>query len=115
MLLAAGRVAFGLAFLMAPRKAAHAWIGDDVDRKPVELLVRAVGARDVVLGAGGMLAVATGQPVRPWLRAGVGADAADALTTGLYLRHLPLQGALATLALTAGATYAGVRVAARVD
>ena len=111
----AGRVAFGLAFLLAPKKAAHGWIGDDVDRKPVELLVRAVGARDVVLGAGGVLAVASGQPVRPWLRAGVAADAADALTTGLYLRHLPLRGALATVALSAVAAYAGVRVAARVD
>ena len=111
----AGRVAFGLAFLLAPKKAAHGWIGDDVDRKPVELLVRAVGARDVVLGAGGVMAAMSGRPLRPWLRAGVAADAADALTTALYLKHLPRQGALATLGLTAVAALAGVRVAARVE
>jgi hypothetical protein len=115
MLIAAGRVAFGAALMLAPRRVAHGWIGDDVDRAPVELLVRSVGARDLVVGAGAIVAAASGQPVRPWLRAGAIADAADALLTAAYFSKLPRQGAMGTLALTAAAAYAGLRVSRRIE
>jgi hypothetical protein len=115
ILMAAGRAAFGIALIAAPRKVAHGWIGDDVDRPPVELLVRALGARDLALGAGGVIAAASGQPVRPWLRAGIAADAADALLTAAYFSKLPRQGALGTVALAVAAAYAGMRIASRAD
>jgi hypothetical protein len=115
MTFAAGRVAFGAAMLLAPRKVAHGWIGDDVERPPVELLVRAVGARDLVLGGGALLALVSGQPAKGWLRAGVAADLADTALTGAYLGRLPRPGALGTMVLTVVAAYAGVRLAAGVE
>ena len=115
VLLAGGRAAFGAALIVAPRRIAPGWIGDDIERPPVELLLRSIGARDLVLGAGGLLAAASGQSLRPWLRAGAAADGADALLTIAYFSKLPRQGALGTLSLTAVAAYAGLRVSARVE
>ena len=92
MLVAGGRAAFGVALIAAPRRIAHGWIGDDVERPPVELLVRSIGVRDLVLGAGGLLAVASGRPVRPWVQAGVVADLADAALTAKYFSKLPPPG-----------------------
>ncbi len=115
MLLAGGRAAFGAALIIAPRRVAHGWIGEDVERPPVELLVRSIGVRDLLLGAGGLLAVASGRPVRPWVQAGVVADLADAGLTTAYFSKLPPQGAIVTLALTAVAAYAGLRISARVE
>ena len=113
MLFAAGRVAFGAGMLLAPRKVAHGWIGDDVDRPPVVLLVRAVGVRDILIGAGAIVALATNQPAKMWLRAGVAADLADASLTAAYLGKLPRQGALGTIALTIAAAYIGNRLASQ--
>ena len=112
MLFAAGRVAFGAGMLLAPRNVTHGWIGNDVDRPPVELLVRAVGVRDILIGAGAIAALATNQPAKTWLRAGVAADLADATLTAAYLGKLPRQGALGTIALTIAAAYIGNRLAA---
>jgi hypothetical protein len=112
MLFAAGRVAFGAGMILAPRRVAHAWIGDDADRPPVELLVRAVGARDIVIGAGAIAALAGNQPAKTWLRAGVAADLADAAITARYFSKLPRQGAIATIALAIVVAYTGNRVAA---
>jgi hypothetical protein len=115
MLFAAGRVAFGAGMLLAPRRVAHGWIGDDIERPPVALLVRAVGARDIVLGSGALLALASGQPARTWLQAGLAADLADTAITAAALRSLPRQGALATMALTIGAAAVGSRLSARLE
>ena len=115
MLFAAGRVAFGAGMLLAPRKVAHGWIGDDVERPPVAVLVRAVGARDLILGGGALLALASGQPAKAWLQAGVAADLADTAITAAALGKLPRQGALATMALTLVAAYGGSRLAAKAE
>jgi hypothetical protein len=91
-----------------------AGIGDDVERPPVALLVRAVGARDIVVGSGALLALANGQPARTWLQAGIAADLADAAITAASLRSLPRRGAIATMALTVAAAYVGARLASQV-
>ncbi len=115
MLLAAGRAMFGAGLLFAPKKAAHGWIGAAVDEPAPQMLVRAVGVRDLVIGAGGVLAIARGQTARGWIEAGAVADVADFAITVAYWGKLPKQGALMTMALTAVAGFAGVRLAPRVD
>jgi hypothetical protein len=114
-LFAAGRIAFGAGMLFAPRKVAHGWIGDDADRASAEFLTRAVGIRDIIIGAGAMFALASGKPAQAWMRAGVAADVADSALTAAYLGKLPRQGALVTMAITISAAYAGNRLAGRVS
>lgn len=74
-----GRALTGLAFLAAPDQAAQRWVGDDADR--TRYLVRAVGGRDLALGAGVLAALVGRGQVRFWLVASTIADAADALSS----------------------------------
>jgi hypothetical protein len=71
------------------------------------MLGRAFGARDAVLGAGTLGAIRGGQPLRPWLLAGLVADATDLLSTHLARRHLPRASAPLIYALAGGALVAG--------
>lgn len=49
--IARGRVAIGVVLVAAPAVVGHGWIGDDADRPPVQAILRAVGIRDLILGA----------------------------------------------------------------
>lgn len=83
------RVAAGTAAMLAPTVAARLWTGVR-DRGPVtRVLVRSLGARDVVLGLGAVLALGHDAPVRGWVEGGGMADAADALGTLLAFGSLP--------------------------
>ncbi len=77
LLTAAGRVGIGAALTLAAPRAWRALTG----RAPVSetvLAVRMMGARDLVLGLGALLAARRGRPTRGWLEASAVADAADA-------------------------------------
>jgi hypothetical protein len=92
--LAAGRAAIGASCLAAPELTMRAWLGADAGRFGARLLARALGAREVVLGAGALVAVARGTPVRPWIAGGAGCDGVD-LTLTLHCRdRLPRAGVL---------------------
>jgi hypothetical protein len=101
----AARFAVGAAYVAAPGPAARAWIGADGDRESVRVLARAFGARDGAIGLGVLRAVGAGHGARPWVRAGVVADAADLLATVRARDSLPaLQ--VAGVALIAGGSVA---------
>lgn len=72
------RGATGVAFLATPQPVAEKWVGDD--DLPARYLVRAVGARDLVLGAGLAWALLTDTAVAAWLVASIAADGFDAAT-----------------------------------
>lgn len=73
------RALTGVAFLAAPGRAASSWVGDDGDRS--RYFVRAVGGRDLAIGAGLLWALGRGGDPMPWLGASVLGDAADALSS----------------------------------
>ena len=109
---AAGRVAVGAALLLAPGLAGRAWIGDDAQRPAVHAIVRALGIRDLILGAL-TLHVAN--------RPGVGArtvatcalvDAVDFGATLAAREHIPTSAATGTMAVAGGAALAGGALAA---
>jgi hypothetical protein len=79
---ARGRIAVGLAFLVAPALAGRLWVGDDARPAGARVLGRAFGARDLALGLGVVIALDRGAPVRGWLEASALADASD-FTAGL--------------------------------
>ena len=112
---AAGRVALGASFLVAPGLAMRCWParpGSTVgDRAVAKFLARSVGGRDVALGIGALLALSHDTPVRGWVEAGMLADTVDAVAIVLAFRHLPRTRALMMLATAVGAAAAGRRLA----
>jgi hypothetical protein len=83
--LAAVRVGVGAALLLTPRLAQRVWLGPG---RTAPRLARALGARDVALGAAVMRSSAAGTPTTTWIRAGAAADAVDAAGHVLAGRRL---------------------------
>ena len=106
-MLAAFRVAAGLTFAFAPRSAGSLLVGDDARAPGARLFIRAFGARDVALGAGTFLALSSGRAARPWLAAGVLADAFDAVATLRQFHELPRGRRTLTLAVSLAPAVAG--------
>ena len=86
--LAANRVLFGAAFLVAPGRAAKSWIGPAAASAGGGVMVRAAGARDLALGAGALAALRGSADARPWLAAHFVSDATDAAATWAARREL---------------------------
>ena len=108
---AALRVALGVAALVGPGTAARPWVGPSAGEPAGVVLGRAAGVRDLVLGAGVLLAARQGpRAERTWVAAGALCDAVDAATTFAVWRRLavarPLVGGAAVAAALVGAVAA---------
>ena len=106
MLIAAGRIGFGAVLLASPERLTEAWIGREGAHPGPRVLARALGARDLVLGAGAISA--PDDSVLAWLVAALAADATDLIATvgagdGLPLRGRIVVGGAALSGLAAGA------------
>ena len=108
--LAAIRGMFGAALLLAPTVTGRLWLGG-ADSRGRHRLVQAIGARDVVLASGTLLA---SRP-RRWLVASAVADAADALASTAFTIRTHRLRSLGTAALAVGGAVAGGRLAAAAD
>ena len=75
------RIAVGAAFVLLPGLAGRTWIGPDAAHRPVKVLARAFGARDLAIGLGIVIALDRGTPVRGWIEAGAMSDGIDTLAT----------------------------------
>lgn len=112
-LIAAGRIAVGATLLVRPDIPLRPWIGDRRDDAGALAIGRALGARDLALGLGAVLAGRRERPVRGWVEAGALADAADAVATLVAFRRLPSPGRWLILgAAAASAIAAGLAVGA---
>jgi hypothetical protein len=110
-LMAAGRVMIGAAMFAAPDLVAAQWVGDDARTPGARVIVRALGARDAVLGAGTLAAAGDRAELRRWLIASSASDAADFVAT-LAGPRSPVRTAVLALAAAAAAT--GLAAAASV-
>jgi hypothetical protein len=91
-LISIGRLLFGVAFIAEPKLMERAWIGKQARIPGAQLLARAVGARDLVLGLGGLQALTRDDgSARPWLGAGAICDAVDFGATWAAGRTIPRQ------------------------
>jgi hypothetical protein len=104
----AGRVAIGAVLMARPDLVTGQWLGKDGRRPAVKVLGRGFGARDAVLGAGTLQALRSGESLRPWLLAGLFADAADLLATHAGRDHLPRSSASLISVLAGGALLVGL-------
>jgi hypothetical protein len=109
--LAAGRVAFGVAFLAVPALSGRGWIGETADQPGAQVIIRALGVRDLILG---MLTLHVAH------RPGVGyrtvatcaaADLVDFGATFAAREHLPPAAATGAMAMAGGAAVSGVALA----
>jgi hypothetical protein len=103
--LAIGRTAVGAALVAFPRLSAATWIGAPAAHPAAGVLTRALGAREIGLGLGLMTSLDRGRPLRPWLAAGIIADATDLLATLSARDHLP-KLAVPAIAVAAGSGIA---------
>jgi hypothetical protein len=73
-----GRFLFGVAFISKPQLMEQLWIGKQARLPGAQLLARAVGARDLTVGLGGLQALARDDgSARQWLAAAAVCDAVD--------------------------------------
>jgi hypothetical protein len=99
-LISVGRLVFGVAFIAEPKLMERAWIGKQARLPGAQLLARAVGARDLALGLGGLQALARDDgSARPWLAAAAVCDAVDFGATWTAGRGIPRQARSGVLAI----------------
>ena len=99
--LALNRVLFGLGFVLAPRSA-RAWVGRAAEKPGARVLTRALGVRDLALGAGALAALGDGGSAKPWFAGQLAADMTDFAATWRVRDDLPGPAAAFALAMAAG-------------
>ncbi len=104
--LAWARIGLGVVAFLAPTLPARPWVGADAGRASAKTLARALGARDVALGLGTLLAQRHGSPVRGWLEASALADAGDVVAALIGWRSSPRLGRVGVLVAATGGAAA---------
>jgi hypothetical protein len=112
---AVGRIAVGAALTLVPSVAGRSWFGAAARDPATRVALRAMGIRDLALGAGALQALATGGAARPWVLLGGVSDAVDATATVLAIRRLPLRNALALIGIAAGSAGVAAVTQSRLD
>src|SRR5947209_19680235 len=106
------RIAFGIGFITMPGWTGRIWIGSDSHRPAVKVLTQAIGARDVLMGAGTLMAMRRGRRARGWLEAISATDVID-FTCGLLAGERIPKASRAAVLVLAGGSAAQAAVAAR--
>ena len=104
--LAAGRIAIGAGLLAAPRLTLGMWLGRSAADRAVAPVGRALGAREVLLGAMALHTLDRPQVAARWLRMLAACDAVDLAATLAAGRALPAPGRVLVAAM-AGAGAGG--------
>ncbi|MDV6014267.1 hypothetical protein [Haloechinothrix sp. LS1_15] len=100
------RIIVGVFALIAPNRLTTLWVGRIRPREASVVLGRALGARDVAIGAGTLASSLSDRPVSSWIVAGGSADAVDALVTATAWRRLPRKRRVLVLLAAGGGTAA---------
>ena len=112
-LISIARFVFGVVFISHPKIMDEAWIGRQARLPGAQVLSRAVGARDLALGLGGVqAAVRNDGSARQWLGAAAICDAVDFGATYAAGRKIPGSSRTTVLALAAGGTVLSLLAAA---
>jgi hypothetical protein len=99
-LISFGRLLFGVAFIAEPKLMERAWIGKQARLPGAQVLARAVGARDLALGLGGLQALTRDDgSARPWMAAAAVCDGVDFGATWAAGRGIPRQSRSGVLAI----------------
>ena len=112
-LISLSRFIFGIVFIANPKIMEQAWIGKQARLPGPQLLSRAVGARDLTLGAGGVQAVVRNDgSAQQWLAAAAVCDAVDFGATYTAGRGIPRTARTTVLGIAAaGAVLSAIAAA----
>jgi hypothetical protein len=103
-----GRVGFGIFVSSAPQRMGRTWVGADADSDGAGVILRALGFRDIALGAGLAEAAFRGDP-RGWLAVTMLSDLGDVAATLIGRERIDSRGVVITSLLAgSGAAAAGV-------
>jgi hypothetical protein len=112
--IARGRIAIGLAAVIVPGLASRALSGRKAEGiEP--LLARMLGARDLTLGLGAVIALDRGAPVRGWIEGAAVSDTVDAVASLLARKRMSPRAFTGTLALASGSAALGGYLSRRLD
>ncbi len=113
--LARGRIAIGAASILAPEFVGRTMTARDGSDGGTRLFARMVGARDLGLGLGMLIAVNRGGPVRGWLEASAVVDGID-VAACLLARHDIRRGVLpSAVVLAAGGALLSAWLSRQLD
>lgn len=99
------RVGFGIFASSSPKTVGRTWVGADADRPRVEVLLRALGLRDIAVGAGITEAALRGDATN-WLAVAMLCDLGDMSATLIGRKQLDQQAAIMTAVFTGGGALA---------
>lgn len=108
--LAAARVAIGVGAMVSPALIARPWVGDAAHEPAGKVLGRALGGRDLALGAGALAALLGAAPAGgagTWVGLAALADSCDVLATAAHWGELPTVTRWLVLGSAAGAAVTG--------
>lgn len=108
-------MAFGVGLIVAPERVAAGWLGEDARQRPAQVAIRGLGARDVALASGTVLAARQGSGLRPWLVGCVACDLTDMAATLAAGDALPARARWGTVALAGAAAALGAALAASAE
>ena len=115
MSVARGRIAIGLAAVVSPRLATRVMSRRRAPAGVAPLFARMLGARDVALGLGTVIALDRGAPVRGWLEGSALADAADCVAALLARDEMSPMAYRATAGLGGASALIGAFLSRRLD
>jgi hypothetical protein len=113
-LLQGGRVLLGKAIVVAPEAVGGPWIGAPASTPGGQVALRALGARDAVLGAGAFHAAWRGdtRAAVAWSLGLAACDLVDGVATAVASDELPNRG-VPVMGIAFGSAAAGLLIAAK--
>jgi hypothetical protein len=112
---ARARIAIGIAGIVAPGAAARLMGGRSGSAGLAPVVVRMLGARDIALGLGAVIAIDRGAPVRGWLEGGALADTGDLVASVLGRDRLTPGAFKATAGISGASAALGALLARQLD
>jgi hypothetical protein len=109
------RIAYGAGLVAAPSRLGRRWLGPAANGAPTQVPLRALGAREMILHAGAIIAAVRGAPLRPWLAGSIVGDLSDLAATVAGRDQLPKGSATATLVVGGSSALISTAVALAVE
>lgn len=109
----AARIALGATAIVAPRAGTRVWVGRVVPEAGPTVLGRALGGRDIALGAGTLGSALAGRDLTTWAVACGAADAVDGIATLVSRRSLPRGRRELVVVASLGSALLAAAIAAR--
>lgn len=109
------RIAVGVTAVLVPGLAARVMGGRRGPNGIGPLFARMLGARDVALGLGTVIALDRGAPVRGWLEGSALSDAADCVSCVMAREDMPPTAFIAAAGLGGASALLGVFLSRRLD